>query len=49
MFDPEIGEPVLDSLWWLAIEQGKAAGVNMAGRPRAYRKGIPFNVTKSEE
>lgn len=46
VFDPEIGEPVLDSLWWLAIEQGKAAGVNMAGRPRAYRKGIPFNVTR---
>lgn len=46
VFDPDIGEPVLDSLWWLAIEQGKAAGVNMAGRPRAYRKGIPFNVTR---
>lgn len=46
VFDPDVGEPVLDSLWWLAIEQGKAAGVNMAGQPRAYRKGIPFNVTR---
>jgi NAD(P)H-nitrite reductase large subunit len=44
--DPDTGEHVLDSLWWLAIEQGKAAGTNMAGARRAYRKGTPFNVTR---
>lgn len=44
--DPDTGEHVLDSLWWLAIEQGRTAGENMAGRRRAYRKGIPFNVTR---
>ena len=46
VLDPDTGEYVLDSLWWLAIEQGKAAGSNMAGSRRAYRKGTPFNVTR---
>ncbi len=46
VLDPDTGEYVLDSLWWLAIEQGKAAGSNMAGPRRAYRKGTPFNVTR---
>jgi NAD(P)H-nitrite reductase large subunit len=46
VLDPDTGEYVLDSLWWLAIEQGKAAGANMAGSRGAYRKGTPFNVTR---
>lgn len=44
--DPDTGTHVLDSLWWLAIEQGRAAGEAMAGHRRPYRKGTPFNVTR---
>jgi NAD(P)H-nitrite reductase large subunit len=45
-FDRASGRHVLDSLWWVAIEQGRAAGENMAGARRPYEKGIPFNVTR---
>jgi NADPH-dependent 2,4-dienoyl-CoA reductase/sulfur reductase-like enzyme len=46
VFDPASGKHILDSLWWMAAEQGRAAGVNMAGGSTAYLRGIPFNVTR---
>ena len=35
---------VLDILWPSAVAEGNAAGLNMAGRRRAYVKGVPFNA-----
>lgn len=46
VYDPSSGKTVLDSLWWVAIEQGRAAGRNMAGEPFHYRRPPPFNVTR---
>lgn len=46
VYDPAAGKHVLDSLWTPAREQGRIAGLNMAGQPTAYRKSIPFNVTR---
>jgi NADPH-dependent 2,4-dienoyl-CoA reductase/sulfur reductase-like enzyme len=46
VFDPASGKHTLESLWWMAEEQGRAAGSNMAGRPSPYLRGIPFNVTR---
>ncbi len=46
VYDPVSGQSVLDSLWGPAREQGRAAGLNMAGRQTAYRKAVPFNVTR---
>jgi len=46
VYDPLAGRSILDNLWNPAREQGGAAGLNMAGQARAYRKAIPFNVTR---
>lgn len=46
VYDPAAGKHVLDSLWTPAREQGRVAGLNMAGQPTAYLKSIPFNVTR---
>ena len=46
VFDPLSGRAVLDSLWNPAREQGRVAGMNMAGRKSAYLKSPPFNVTR---
>ncbi len=46
VYDPTMGEYVLDSLWWLAREQGRIAGTNMAGGDLTYQRSIPFNVTR---
>ena len=46
VYDPITQRSVLDSLWNPAREQGFAAGLNMAGRPTAYIKSTPFNVTR---
>lgn len=45
-YDPRTGRSVLDSLWTPAREQGRAAGLNMAGRQVEYVKSAPFNVTR---
>jgi NAD(P)H-nitrite reductase large subunit len=45
-FDPASGRAVLDTLWGIAVGQGRAAGRNMAGEPLPYRKPVPFNVTR---
>ena len=46
VYDPLSGRAILDTLWGAALAQGKAAGLNMAGRSDAYRKAVPFNVTR---
>jgi NAD(P)H-nitrite reductase large subunit len=46
VYDPRSGRSVLDSLWGPARLQGQAAGLNMAGKPFAYIKAVPFNVTR---
>lgn len=46
VYDPATGNYVLDSLWGPAREQGKVAGLNMAGKHIAYTKEIAFNVTR---
>lgn len=49
VFDPAVGRAVLDSLWDPARQQGKAAGLNMAGELRSYSKKMPYNVTRLAE
>jgi NADPH-dependent 2,4-dienoyl-CoA reductase/sulfur reductase-like enzyme len=46
VFDPPSGEYRLDSLWWMAEEQGRIAGTNMAGGDETYQRAVPFNVTR---
>ena len=46
VLDPATGKRGLDSLWSVAIEQGRAAGDNLSGVTRPYRRPAPFNVTK---
>ncbi|MDX9831390.1 MAG: FAD-dependent oxidoreductase [Anaerolineae bacterium] len=46
VFDPTSGRAVLDTLWGIAVGQGRAAGRNMAGQRVPYRKPVPFNVTR---
>ncbi len=45
-YDPFSGKAVLDILWGTAQNQGRVAGLNMAGQRTAYEKKIPFNVTR---
>jgi nitrite reductase (NADH) large subunit len=46
VYDPLSGHSVLDSLWSPARDQGRVAGMNMAGHKMAYLKAPPFNVTR---
>jgi NAD(P)H-nitrite reductase large subunit len=46
VLDPATGKRGVDSLWSVAMEQGRIAGSNMAGIERVYRRAAPFNVTK---
>jgi nitrite reductase (NADH) large subunit len=46
VFDPFSGKAVLDTLWGVAVAQGRIAGRNMAGQTIPYRKSVPFNVTR---
>ncbi len=46
VYDPLSGQSVLDSLWSPAREQGRIAGLNMAGRRKAYLKSAAYNVTR---
>ncbi len=46
VLDPTTGKRGLDSLWSVAIEQGRAAGANLSGVVLQYRRPAPFNVTK---
>jgi NAD(P)H-nitrite reductase large subunit len=46
VYDPLLGERILDSLWNPARQQGFTAGLNLTGCTQAYIKGVPFNVTR---
>lgn len=46
VWDPHTQQHVLDSLWGVAREQGRVAGINMAGVHEPYQRKIPFNVTR---
>jgi nitrite reductase (NADH) large subunit len=46
VLDLASGKYLLDSLWPAAREQGRAAGLNMAGQKEAFRKPVAFNVTR---
>jgi NAD(P)H-nitrite reductase large subunit len=46
VYDPITGRSILDSLWGVAREQGRVAGLNMAGQITPYIKSMPFNVTR---
>jgi nitrite reductase (NADH) large subunit len=46
VFDPFSGKATLDTLWGVAVAQGRVAGLNMAGQATLYRKQVPFNVTR---
>ncbi len=46
VYDPLTGRSVLDTLWGVAVAQGRAAGMNMTGSRTPYRKPVPFNVTR---
>jgi NAD(P)H-nitrite reductase large subunit len=48
-YDPLTGKAVLDTLWGVAVSQGKVAGSSMAGQAATYAKGVPFNVTRLAE
>ena len=44
--DPASGRMVLNSLWHPAREQGRIAGLNMAGEHATYQRAMPLNVTR---
>ncbi len=46
VFDPVLGRAVLDTLWSAAMEQGRAAGLNMAGIPTVFHRHVAINVTQ---
>jgi NAD(P)H-nitrite reductase large subunit len=46
VFDPLIGKNTLETLWWVARQQGAAAGRSMVGQAQAYRRAMPLNVTR---
>lgn len=46
VYDPHTAEYQLDTLWWVAAEQGRVAGLNMAGDAARYARAVPFNVTR---
>jgi NADPH-dependent 2,4-dienoyl-CoA reductase/sulfur reductase-like enzyme len=46
VYDPLSGQTVLDSLWGPARQQGRLAGMNMAGTQIPYQKTAAFNVTR---
>jgi NADPH-dependent 2,4-dienoyl-CoA reductase/sulfur reductase-like enzyme len=47
VLDPASGRRGIDSLWSVAIAQGRVAGANMAGASESYMpRPAPFNVTR---
>jgi len=46
VFDPASGKYVLDSLWTPARQQGRIAGLNMAGVAETYSRTAPVNVSR---
>ena len=46
VLDPATGKRAVDSLWSVAMEQGRVAGEHLSGVGQPYRRPAPFNVTK---
>ena len=46
VLDPATGKRGIDSLWSVALEQGRIAGAYLSGTGVPYRRAAPFNVTK---
>jgi len=46
VYDPLTGKKSLDMLWNPAREQGRAAGLNMAGSAAVYRRAVAVNVLR---
>lgn len=46
VYDPEVDDYVVDSLWHVARSQGVSAGMNMAGQRKPYQRRSPLNVTR---
>ena len=46
VYNPSTGRYVIDSLWSLAREQGRVAGMSMTGNSAAYNMPVPMNVTR---
>jgi len=46
VYDPVTGKKSLDMLWNPAREQGKAAGLNMAGNSAVYHRAVAVNVLR---
>ncbi len=45
-WDPVRGRPWVNAIWPVAVEQGRLAGANLAGRPVAYRGSVGRNVLR---
>jgi NAD(P)H-nitrite reductase large subunit len=45
-FDVALGEASLNTLWTVAVEQGKIAGLNMAGFASDYNGSLAMNTTE---
>ncbi len=46
VFDPFSGKALLNTLWGVAVSQGRTAGLNMVGQSQPYRPPVPLNVTR---
>ena len=46
VLDPATGKRAVESLWSVAMEQGRVAGQFLVGAGQPYRRPAPFNVTK---
>jgi NADPH-dependent 2,4-dienoyl-CoA reductase/sulfur reductase-like enzyme len=46
VLDPATGKRGVESLWSVALEQGRVAGAYLSGAGEPYRRAAPFNVTK---
>jgi NAD(P)H-nitrite reductase large subunit len=46
VYDPLTGKKSLDMLWSPALEQGRTAGLNMAGRAAVYHRQVAVNVLR---
>jgi NADPH-dependent 2,4-dienoyl-CoA reductase/sulfur reductase-like enzyme len=46
VYDPLTGKKSLDMLWNPAREQGRTAGLNMAGSSAVYRRAVAVNVLR---
>lgn len=45
-WDPRTGRATVESLWPVAVAQGRVAGANMVGQTATYERGVPVNVTR---